>query len=49
LIVIPRSASSALVSVIRTSPATSWAMIPAAATKESVRVDFPVDHEIKMH
>jgi hypothetical protein len=25
----------------RTSPATSWAMIPAAATSESVKVDFP--------
>jgi hypothetical protein len=25
----------------RTSPDTSWAMIPAAATSESVKVDFP--------
>ena len=38
---IPRSASSARVSVKRTSPAVSWAMIPAAATRESVSVDFP--------
>lgn len=38
----PRSASSARVSVRRWSPAVAMAIIPAAATSESVRVDFPV-------
>jgi len=39
--VIPPSASSAQVAVSRTPPATSCAMIPAAATSDSVKVDFP--------
>jgi len=39
--VMPLSASSDRVFMSRTSPATSWAMIPAAATSESVKVDFP--------
>jgi hypothetical protein len=41
LIVIPRSFSSSLVSVNRTSPAFDEAIIPAFETSESVRVDFP--------
>lgn len=41
LMVMPRSCSSARVSVRRWSPACSMAMIPAAATSESVRVDLP--------
>jgi len=41
LIVIPRSFSSGLVSVNRTSPAFAEAMIPAFETRESVKVDFP--------
>jgi len=41
LIVIPRSFSSSLVSVNRTSPAFAEAIIPAFETSESVRVDFP--------
>ena len=40
LMVIPRSFSSSLVSVYRTSPALAFAMIPAFETSESVRVDF---------
>lgn len=47
LIVIPRSASSARVSVRRVSPALAMAMIPQAATRESVRVDFPVQKKKK--
>ena len=41
LMVMPRSCSSARVSVRRWSPACSMAMMPAAATRESVRVDLP--------
>ena len=41
LIVIPRSFSSGLVSVNRTSPVLAEAMIPAFETRESVKVDFP--------
>ena len=41
LMVMQRSCSSWRVSVRRASPAFSWAMIPAAATRESVRVDLP--------
>ena len=40
-IVIPLSCSSALVSVNLVSPAESMDIIPAEATKESVKVDFP--------
>jgi hypothetical protein len=39
--VMPLSASSAYVSMSSTSPDTSWAMVPAAATSKSVKVDFP--------
>jgi hypothetical protein len=48
LMVMQRSCSSWRVSVRRASPAFSWAMIPAAATRESVRVDLPcyVEREI---
>mmetsp|Transcript_19713 Transcript_19713/g.68342 ORF Transcript_19713/g.68342 Transcript_19713/m.68342 type:complete len:238 (-) Transcript_19713:45-758(-) len=41
LIVMPRSASSARVSVYRVSPACFCAMMPALATRESVSVDLP--------
>ena len=41
LMVMQRSCSSWRVSVRRASPAFSWAMIPAAATRESVGVDLP--------
>jgi len=41
LIVIPRSCSSARVSIARVSPALAPAMIPAFERSESVRVDFP--------
>ena len=41
LIVMPRSFSSGLVSVNRTSPAFAEAIIPAFETSESVKVDFP--------
>ncbi len=44
LMVMPRSASSARVSVKRWSPAEAMEMIPAAATSESVRVDLPAQH-----
>jgi len=43
LMVMQRSCSSWRVSVRRASPAFSWAMIPAAATRESVRVDLPCE------
>ncbi|KAH6710246.1 hypothetical protein EV126DRAFT_406931 [Verticillium dahliae] len=41
LMVIPRSCSSALVSVARWSPALAVEMIPALDRRESVRVDLP--------
>src|SRR6266850_4005611 len=47
LMVIPRSFSSSLVSVYRTSPALAEAMIPAFETSESVRVDFPWSTEME--
>ena len=45
LMVMQRSCSSWRVSVRRVSPAAEAAMIPAAATRESVRVDLPCDVE----
>lgn len=42
LIIMPCLASSAQVSVIRTSPTTSYAMILITATRELVSVDFPI-------
>lgn len=41
LMVIPRSCSSARVSIERASPALPVEMIPALARSESVRVDLP--------
>lgn len=41
LMVIPRSCSSARVSVARASPALPDEMIPALARRESVKVDLP--------
>lgn len=41
LMVIPRSCSSARVSVARASPARELAMIPALDNRESVKVDLP--------
>ena len=41
LMVMPRSCSSARVSVALASPALAVEMIPALASRESVRVDFP--------
>jgi len=41
LMVIHLSCSSFLVSVMRVSPALADAMIPAFATRESVKVDLP--------
>jgi hypothetical protein len=41
LMVIPRSCSSARVSVKRASPALFEAIMPAFCTKESVNVDLP--------
>lgn len=38
----PCLASSAQVSIIRTSPTTSYAMMLIAATRELVSVDFPI-------